>query len=130
MPRRPGSYKRCSLTEHAPIPPAPPSSAAAAAAQLSTTHPPSDVRDLSGHGIKDGHRVAKQSKASAPLRFVIESALADLLARLAMRKAGRKRHQPKLLTNRRGAATTQITLRRHFEDAPTSAAAAAPKRGK
>ncbi|WP_272970413.1 tyrosine-type recombinase/integrase [Comamonas terrigena] len=90
---------------------------------------PSDVRDLSEHDIKDGHLVIKQSKTSAPLRFVIEGALADLLARLAMRKAGRKLHSSNLLTNNRGGAATKITLRRHFEEARASAAAAALKEG-
>lgn len=90
---------------------------------------PADVRELSEHDIKDGHLVIKQSKTGAPLRFVIEGALADLLARIANRKAGQKLHSFNLLTSERGTAVPQVTLRRHFEAARSKAAEAAAMSG-
>lgn len=87
---------------------------------------PGDVRELTEHNIQDGYLVIKQSKTGAPLRFVIEGQLAELLDRLAQRKAGRKLHSFNLLTNKQGTAVTEISLRRHFEKARESAALAAP----
>lgn len=87
---------------------------------------PSDVRELTEHNLQDGYLVIKQSKTAAPLRFVIEGELAALLDRLAQRKAGRKLHSFNLLTNKRGTAMTEISLRRHFEKAREAAAKTAP----
>ena len=87
---------------------------------------PGDVREMSERDVQDGHLVVKQSKTGAPLRFVIEGELAELLARLQKRKEGRRLHSYNLLTNKQGTAVTAITLRRHFEQAREAAAKAAP----
>lgn len=90
---------------------------------------PGDVRELTERDIQDGCLVIKQSKTGAPLRFVIEGELAALLTRLARRKEGRKLHSLALLTNKQGASVTQITLRRHFEDARDRASKSAADLG-
>ena len=87
---------------------------------------PGDVREMTERDIQDGHLVIKQSKTGAPLRFVIEGELAELLTRLQRRKEGRKLHSFNLLTNKQGTAVTAITLRRHFEQAREAAAKVAP----
>lgn len=90
---------------------------------------PGDVRELTEHSIKDGFLVIKQSKTGAPLRFVIEGALAELLTRIAKRKEGRKLHSFNLLVNSRGTALTKQVLRDAFEKARADAAKAAQEQG-
>lgn len=90
---------------------------------------PGDVRELTERNIKDGYLVIKQSKTGAPLRFVIEGALAELLDRIARRKAGSKIYSLNLLTSPRGTAVPPVTLRRHFEAAREKAATASEKAG-
>lgn len=92
------------------MPPSPPPSAAAAAAHRSTQQPPSDLRGLCEHGIQDGHLVANQHTASAPLCLSSTARWAacwhDLRARPAMRKEGNKPYCPTQLTHSPGPAAT------------------------
>lgn len=88
---------------------------------------PGDTRSLTEHDLVDGFLVIKQSKTSAPLRFIIEGELAALLARIESRKQTYRTWSASLLVSVRGKAMSKQMLRDAFEDARASAAEAAEK---
>ncbi len=90
---------------------------------------PADIRGLTTNNINDGYLVIKQSKTSAPLRFVIEGELAALLDRIERRKDHFKVSLSALLVNQYGRAMTQVILRKAFEAARAKAANAAKQDG-
>lgn len=94
-----------------------------------TRQRPGDVRTLTEHDIQDGHLIIKQSKTSAPLRFIIAGELKALLDRIALRKDGYSTVNSSLLVSLRGRTMSKQMLRDAFEPARTAAADAAEKSG-
>ena len=90
---------------------------------------PGDVLSLTTENIIDGHLLIKQSKTSAPLRFVIEGALNDLLERIAHRKSSCKVSVASLLVNQQGRRMSKQMLRVAFEAARNAAAVGSEQAG-
>lgn len=83
---------------------------------------PADVLRMSEHDILAGHLIITQGKTKQPLRIVVAGELADLLARIKVRKTGHKIVSSALLVNLHGKRLTPAVLRNHFDDARTAAA--------
>lgn len=90
---------------------------------------PGDARSLTEHDIQDGFLIVKQSKTSAPLRFIVEGELKALLDRIAERKSAHKVWSSSLMVNAKGKALSKQMLRDAFEDARAAAAESAEKAG-
>lgn len=88
---------------------------------------PGDALMLTEHHIQDGCIVIKQSKTAAPLRIIINGALADLLDRIRARKESYAVHTSSLLVNQFGKPMTHPMIRKAFEAAREAAALATPK---
>lgn len=83
---------------------------------------PGDVRNLTTRNIQDGRLVIKQSKTAAPLRFIIEGELQNLLQRIAERKDSIGAANDFLLVSTNGLPMTKQMLRDAFEPARATAA--------
>jgi integrase len=83
---------------------------------------PADALSMTDHDIIEGHLIVTQEKTKQPLRIQIVGQLAELLARIELRKAGCKVRTAALLVNEHGKRLTASTLRRHFDAARAKAA--------
>ncbi len=83
---------------------------------------PSDTLRMDDRLLVDGILLIKQGKTGARLRIKIEGKLAEVLERIAKRKAGHKLHCSSLTVNQHGKPMTKQTLRKAFEKARDKAA--------
>ena len=89
---------------------------------------PGDTLKMTERDIQDGHLcVGQNKKGGARLRIKIEGGLAELLARIAARKAGYKVWCASLTVNTRGMPLTKQMLRKAVAKARIDAAAAHPE---
>jgi integrase len=82
---------------------------------------PSDTLKMRGSDIANGYLEIRQGKTKKQLRIMVTGALAELLGRIAVRKAQHKIIHDQLLMNRDGKAFTQPALRSHFDRAREAA---------
>jgi integrase len=88
---------------------------------------PSDTLHMTEDDIVEGHLVVTQSKTHKKLRIVVTGQLAELLGRIAVRKAQYKIEHRHLLMNLHGNPLTPQVLRNHFKAAKEAAIKANPK---
>lgn len=82
---------------------------------------PSDVLGLSETNIRDGFLCLRQQKTDTPLRIAIAGGLAELIERMAKRKASFSVRPLSLLVDERGQRMTKAKLRSRFETAREAA---------
>jgi integrase len=82
---------------------------------------PADTLKMRGADIANGYLEISQGKTKKRLRILVTGALAELLGRIAVRKAQHKIVHDQLLMNREGKPFTQPTLRSHFDAARAAA---------
>lgn len=87
---------------------------------------PADALKMTEHDIIDEYLIVTQEKTKQPLRIKLVGELADLLARIKVRKAGHKVTTAALLVNHHGKRLTAPALRSQFEKAKTAAAVNKP----
>ncbi|HEV2612496.1 MAG TPA: tyrosine-type recombinase/integrase [Noviherbaspirillum sp.] len=88
---------------------------------------PADTLKMRGSDIANGFLEISQGKTKKRLRISITGALAELLGRIAVRKAQHKIIHDQLLMNRDGKPFTQPALRSHFDAARKAAKLKHPK---
>jgi integrase len=88
---------------------------------------PADALRMTDDDIADGFLVVEQGKTQKKLRITITGQLAELLGRIAVRKAQYKILHRNLLMNREGMPLTKAVLRKHFDKAKLAAIAEHPE---
>ncbi|WP_194720777.1 tyrosine-type recombinase/integrase [Noviherbaspirillum malthae] len=86
-----------------------------------TAQRPADTLKMRGRDIANGFLEVSQGKTKKRLRISITGALAELLGRIAVRKAQHKINHDQLLMNSDGKPFTQPALRSHFDRARIAA---------
>lgn len=87
---------------------------------------PADALKMTERDIADGYLIIGQGKTKKKLRISITGQLAELLGRIAVRKAQYKIVHDQLLMNRDGMPLTKAVLRKHFVAARKMAAEGNP----
>lgn len=88
---------------------------------------PADALKMTDDDIADGFLIVGQNKTQVKLRITVTGELADLLARIAIRKSQYKIEHSRLLMNKDGKPLTQAVLRNHFADAKADAIKESPE---
>jgi len=91
---------------------------------------PGDALKARMDDIEDGMLAVAQGKTGKRLRIAIVGQLADLIARIQVRKAGHKTVHAQILMVRDGQPMTKQILRDHFKKAKEAAAEQHPKMAK
>lgn len=88
---------------------------------------PADALKMTDEDIADGFLIVGQNKTQAKLRITVTGELAELLARIAVRKAQYKIEHCQLLMNKDGKPLTPAVLRKHFDKAKAEAIKESPE---